>query len=47
MHLVYPAGRGAAAKVREFVQFAAPRLRALPVLQGLGLEAPARAPRRR
>lgn len=42
VHLVYPAGRGAAAKVREFVQFAAPRLRALPVLQGLGLEAPRR-----
>jgi DNA-binding transcriptional LysR family regulator len=42
VHLVYPAGRGAAAKVREFVAFAAPRLRALPVLQGLGLEAPRR-----
>jgi len=40
VHLVYPAGRGAAAKVREFVQFAAQRLRALPVLQGLGLDAP-------
>lgn len=44
-HLVYPAGRGAAAKVREFVHFAAERLRALPVLQGRGLEAP-RGPRR-
>ena len=44
VHLVYPAGRGAAAKVREFVRFAAPRLRALPVLQGLGLEGP--TPRR-
>lgn len=42
VHLVYPAGRGAAAKVREFVQFATPRLQALPVLQGLGLEAPER-----
>lgn len=40
VHLVYPAGRGAAAKVREFVQFAAERLRGIPVLQGLGLEAP-------
>lgn len=40
VHLVYPAGRGAAAKVREFVHFAAERLRALPVLQGQGLEAP-------
>jgi DNA-binding transcriptional LysR family regulator len=43
VHLVYPAGRGAAAKVREFVQFAAARLRELPVLQGLGLEAPHQA----
>jgi DNA-binding transcriptional LysR family regulator len=42
VHLVYPAGRGAAAKVREFVQFAAERLRAIPVLQGLGLETPRR-----
>lgn len=42
VQLVYPAGRVAAAKVREFVQFAAGRLRALPVLQGRGLEAPAR-----
>ncbi|TDP86129.1 LysR family transcriptional regulator [Aquabacterium commune] len=40
VHLVYPAGRGAAAKVREFVHFAAERLRALPVLQGQGLDAP-------
>jgi DNA-binding transcriptional LysR family regulator len=40
VHLVYPAGRAAAAKVREFVRFAAERLRALPVLQGLGLDAP-------
>jgi len=39
MHLVYPAGRSAAAKVREFVRFAAERLSALPVLQGQGLEA--------
>ncbi len=42
VHLVYPAGRVAAAKVREFVQFAAERLRALPVLQGRGLESPRR-----
>jgi DNA-binding transcriptional LysR family regulator len=34
VHLVYPAGRGAAAKVREFVSFAAEQLRVLPVLQG-------------
>ena len=47
VHLVYPAGRGAAAKVREFVSFAAERLQALPVLQGLGLEAPRRRRRRR
>lgn len=45
VHLVYPAGRAAAAKVRAFVQFAAERLRALPVLQGQGLEAPQRARR--
>lgn len=37
VHLVYPAGRAATAKVRAFVQFAAQRLRALPVLQGRGL----------
>jgi len=37
VHLVYPAGRVAPAKVREFVHFAAERLRALPVLQGRGL----------
>lgn len=42
VHLVYPAGRSAAAKVRAFVAFAAERLRGLPVLQGRGLEAPAR-----
>ncbi|NRF70123.1 LysR family transcriptional regulator [Aquincola sp. S2] len=41
VHLVYPAGRMAAAKVRAFVGFAAERLRAVPVLQGRGLEAPA------
>jgi DNA-binding transcriptional LysR family regulator len=45
VHLVYPAGRVAAAKVREFVSFAAERLRALPVLQGGGLDAPRRARR--
>lgn len=40
VHLVYPAGRMAAAKVRAFVGFAAQRLRQVPVLQGRGLEAP-------
>jgi DNA-binding transcriptional LysR family regulator len=40
VHLVYPAGRMAAAKVRAFVGFAAERLRQVPVLQGRGLEAP-------
>ena len=40
VHLVYPAGRMAAAKVRAFVSFAAERLRQVPVLQGRGLEAP-------
>lgn len=40
VHLVYPAGRTAAAKVREFVRFAAERLREVPVLQGRGLEPP-------
>lgn len=45
VHLVYPAGRVATAKVREFVRFAAERLRALPVLQGRGLEAPRGAAR--
>ena len=45
VHLVYPAGRVAAAKVREFVRFAGERLRALPVLQGRGLEAPRRGAR--
>ncbi len=33
VHLVYPAGRKAAAKVRAFVDFAAQRLRAEPVLR--------------
>ncbi len=42
VHLVYPAGRLATAKVRQFVQFAAERLRTLPVLQGRGLEPPRR-----
>ena len=37
VHLVYPAGRAAAGKVRAFVQFAAERLRAVPVLNGQGL----------
>jgi DNA-binding transcriptional LysR family regulator len=40
VHLVYPAGRMAAAKVRAFVGFAAERRRQVPVLQGGGLEAP-------
>lgn len=40
VHLVYPAGRTATAKVRLFVQFAAERLRSLAVLQGSGLERP-------
>ncbi len=40
VHLVYPAGRTAAAKVRSFVGFAAERLRQVPVLQGRGLDAP-------
>jgi DNA-binding transcriptional LysR family regulator len=42
VHLVYPAGRAASAKVREFVKFAAAELRAIPVLQGKGLEPPHR-----
>ena len=40
VHLVYPAGRMAAAKVRSFVGFAAERLRQVPVLSGGGLDAP-------
>ena len=39
VHLVYPAGRAAVAKVREFVRFAAERLSAMPVLRGQGLDA--------
>jgi DNA-binding transcriptional LysR family regulator len=46
VHLVYPAGRAASAKVRSFVAFATERLRALPVLQGRGLS-PARPTSRR
>lgn len=46
VHLVYPAGRAASAKVRAFVGFAAERLRALPVLQGQ-VAAPPAARRRR
>ncbi len=42
VHLIYPAERGAAPKVPEFMQFAAEQLRALPVLHGKGLEAPRR-----
>jgi DNA-binding transcriptional LysR family regulator len=33
VHLVYPEGRKAAAKVRAFVDYAAARLRSLPALQ--------------
>jgi len=48
VHLVYPAGRAASAKVRAFIALAAERLRALPVLQGRGLDAPIdKSPRRR
>jgi DNA-binding transcriptional LysR family regulator len=36
VHIVYPAGRAASAKVREFVKFAAARLEKIPVLQGKG-----------
>jgi len=46
VHLVTPAGRAASAAVRAFVQFAAERLRALPVLQGGGLEVRRRSPPR-
>lgn len=38
VHIVYPAGRRAPAKVRAFVDFAAERLRREPILQGAGLE---------
>jgi len=38
VHIVYPAGRRAPAKVRAFVDFAAQRLRREPILQGGGLE---------
>ncbi|MBI5258527.1 MAG: LysR family transcriptional regulator [Burkholderiales bacterium] len=38
VHLVYPAGRMAAAKVRAFVHHAAEHLRQVPVLQGRGLD---------
>lgn len=38
VHLVYPEGRAATAKVRRFLDLASERLRALPVLQGGGLE---------
>ena len=38
VHLVYPAGRAASAKVRAFVQFAAERLRGMPVLLDSGLD---------
>ena len=37
VHIVYPAGRRAPAKVRAFVEFARERLAAEPVLQGKGL----------
>lgn len=38
VYLVYPEGRAATAKVRRFLDLASERLRALPVLQGGGLE---------
>ncbi len=39
VHLVHPEGRAASAKVREFLHFAVPRLRAMPLLRGkAGLE---------
>ena len=38
VHIVYPAGRRAPAKVRAFVAFARERLAQVPVLQGKGLE---------
>lgn len=37
VHLVHPEGRATSAKVREFLRFATPRLRAMPLLQGKGL----------
>ena len=43
VHVVYPAGRRAPAKVRAFVEFARERLAKEPVLQGRGL-APSRRP---
>jgi len=43
VNLVHPEGRAASAKVREFLRFAAPRLQAMPLLRGQGLEP---APRR-
>jgi DNA-binding transcriptional LysR family regulator len=39
-HLVHPEGRAVSAKVREFLRFSTARLRALPILQGKGLEGP-------
>ena len=38
VHIVYPAGRRATAKVRAFVEWASERLAAEPVLRGRGLE---------
>jgi DNA-binding transcriptional LysR family regulator len=48
VNLVYPEGRAASTKVREFLRFAAPRLQAMPLLRGQGLEPAPRsaAPRR-
>ncbi|WIT12933.1 LysR family transcriptional regulator [Paucibacter sediminis] len=37
VHIVYPAGRRAPAKVRAFIELAGQRLRAEPILQGGGL----------
>lgn len=38
VHLVHPEGRAASTKVRRFLELAAPRLRALALLRGKGLE---------
>jgi DNA-binding transcriptional LysR family regulator len=43
VHIVYPAGRRAPAKVRAFVAFAREQLAREPVLQGRGLGPAARS----
>lgn len=40
VHLVYPEGRAASANIREFLRYAAPRLRAMPLLNGRAARAP-------